>query len=797
MKKHLRPQTNPPTSQSTNFPTSQLPNLPLILAPLILFAPVLFTGRALFWGTPALQFAPWWDFAWKTLRAGHLPLWNPLAGMGAPLIANYQSALFYPPHWLYFFLHLLGGVPLMAWGMALLVVLHLMWAGLGMAALTRKLGFGRLAQTVAGLAFSLSGYLVARAGFLSINAAAAWLPWVLLFALDVAAPQSTKRLPKSVGDFENLFRVTKLGVVIGLQFLAGHAQTSWYTLVLAGIWIAFWAWTRSGNSETFSRLGRVLQGWARYAGAGLIALGLAAVQLFPTAEYLLQSQRSAAVDYELAMTYSFWPWRFLTLLAPNMFGNPARGNYWGYANFWEDAVYIGLLPLLLAFAAIFAIRKRRSPLPALHSRLTCYSLLIAFISFLLALGKNTPIFPWLYRHIPTFDMFQAPTRITLWAVFALSLLAAVGVEHWRRPQKRALYWTRLGTAGAFAVSLGAGLAWHFMDDIRLTFIRALAMAGLWALGTGALALTAPPRGENTDRRWWRWGVVLWVMADLLVAGWGLNPGVSLDFYRPREGASEGRVYLPAADEYQLKFDRFLQFETYFPQEDWSDMRSVRLPNLNMLDGVPMVNNFDPFVPGRYQQWMETFGEVEPAPWAGMLNLMDVTTIEHVSSTGGLGVLFTPWTGGQSLRWVGCANYVESGEEALDAIANGEIDLSQMITLEGRSLPAPTDCSAGEGKVRLEDRLSPNEIMLHVNANLPGWVLWSEVWYPGWRAWVDGQPVSVERGDYLFQAIPVPEGQHVVVAAYRPVWFYAGGAVSLLTLMGVVFFFWRRKEHSVE
>jgi len=792
----------------------RLPYLPIILAPIILLSPVLFTGRAMFWGTPSLQFIPWWDYALDTLLSGHLPLWNPLVGMGAPLIANYQSALFYPPNWVYLILGLIGGTPLMAWGMALLVTLHLMWSGLGMAALTRKLGLGRLAQTVAGLAFGLSGYLVSRAGFLSINSAVAWLPWILLFSFDILKVKTIKILKA-----ESFRTLAKLGLVIGLQLLAGHAQTTWYTLVLAGTWVIFWAWVQSDAAESLSRLMDVVRGMVRYAGAGLIGIGLAAVQLFPTAEYLLQSQRSAAVDYEIAMVYSFWPWRFLTLIAPDMFGNPVHGNFWGYATYWEDAVYIGLLPLLLAITALYSLRKRRSQktftrrytkksrrhtekklkkensvnlrataeeFSEISSRLTFYLLLITLISFTLALGDNTPIFPWLYRHVPTFDMFQAPTRLTIWAIFALSLLAAIGIEHWRRPQKRALYWTRLGTAGAFAISMGAGLAWYFMGDVKMTFIRASALAGLWALGTGALALTAPQRDEDNVRMWWQWAVAVWLMADLLVAGWGLNPGIERDFYHPGSETFEGRVYLPAQDEQDLKFERFLSFEDFSSTANWDEMRVTLLPNLNMLDNVPMVNNFDPFVPGRYHHWMKTLEEVEVAPWVEMLNLMAVTDIEHISSTEDLGVTLTPWGDGVRARWMGCAYYAGDGKGALGVIAGG-VDLSNWIVLEGQRLTIPTDCSAGVGEAVQGGRISPNEVSIHVEANQPGWVLWSEVWYPGWRAWVDGQPVDVERGDYLFQAIPVPAGEHEVVVAYRPVWFYVGGAVSVLSLGAVIFF----------
>ena len=72
----------------------------LVAGPLLLFGPMLIQGRVLFWGTPLLQFVPWHRFALDVLREGAFPLWNPLLGMGAPLLANHQSALLYPPNWL-------------------------------------------------------------------------------------------------------------------------------------------------------------------------------------------------------------------------------------------------------------------------------------------------------------------------------------------------------------------------------------------------------------------------------------------------------------------------------------------------------------------------------------------------------------------------------------------------------------------------------------------------------------------------------------------------------------------------
>ena len=154
---------------------TQLAPLLICLGPLILFLPGLLQGGSLYWGTPMLQFVPWRELAFDILRSGHIPFWNPYSGMGAPLLANYQTAVFYPPHWLFFFLPI-------DWGQGLLVAGHLIFTAFGMRKLVRALGGSQLAQIISALAFSLSGYLIARAGFLSINAAAAWLPWIMYAA---------------------------------------------------------------------------------------------------------------------------------------------------------------------------------------------------------------------------------------------------------------------------------------------------------------------------------------------------------------------------------------------------------------------------------------------------------------------------------------------------------------------------------------------------------------------------------------------------------------------------------------
>lgn len=753
----------------------------VLIAPFILMGPVIFTGKAIYWGTPLLQFVPWWTQAWQTLRIGQLPLWNSLLGMGVPLLANYQSALLYPPTWLYFLFAEIAGPPGIAWGQALLIALHLAWAGWGMVCLTRKMGWPPLAQTVSALAFPLSGYLVARSHFLSINAAVAWLPWILLGAYQLVQ-QPDKKRPALL-----------LTGLIAMQLLAGHAQTTWYTLLLAAAWVTYWAWQKGGWSVT-------LQAWVRYVFAGGWAAVLAAAQLLPTVEYLLQSQRASAYDISQAMTYSFWPWRFLTLFLPNLFGSPANGDYWGYAAYWEDAAYVGLLAILMAIVILFRRHKGIQ-----EKRFVRFLLIILGISFIFALGDNTPVFPWLYRTIPTFDMFQAPSRYLIWAVFALAMLAGMGIAIWRRPEGRGLYWARLATMGAFAVTLAAGIGyWAMMQEffdlgeVKASFIPAFGLAGLVGLGIGVLNLLAPRKNDAKAKPVWLWAVSLLLTMDLILAGWGLNPGVDVSEYQLMSGTAssalvqKSRYHLSLADEQTLKFDRFLTFESFEVSGGIGELRNALLPNTNILDDLPMTSNFDPILPGRYTAWMTALDQVSPEIKAEMLARMGVDVEVQVEAFPPYSVSYLQIDANYGqLRWASCGIPVPDGETSLTMILNGEVFGAEKVLLE-----TTDEVICGEdSQAELLWMRSANSVSIMVDTDSDGYLVLADTWYPGWQAKIDGENTEIYRADYLFRAIKVPAGNHQIEFAYLPYSFYIGVLMSVIG-WGIWTYAYR-KQKSVE
>ncbi|MHC1784814.1 MAG: YfhO family protein [Anaerolineaceae bacterium] len=770
----------------------------VIIAPGLLFLMALITGKALFWGTPAMQFIPWKYLAFESLKQGNMPLWNPFNGMGAPLLANYQLAFFYPPNWLSYLLAAFGGVSWLAWGETLIMALHLSWAAAGMIAFQKKMKVNLTGQLVSGLAFGMCGYLVARVGFFSIVIASTWLPWVML-----AGTGLTDQILMRLGEWRRLFRTFLfLWFCISMQLLTGHAQITYYTLILAASWVAL----RSIRNAGWRGL---VQNIVVFCGSAFLAVLTTAVQLLPTLEYLLDSQRSANVDYSIAMVYSFWPWRFLTLLFPNFFGNPGLGNYWGYANFWEDAVYIGILPLIAAIGTLFNLpTKEEQKNWDDKSTSKVFFWVVILIGFVLALGWNTPIFPFLYKHVPTFDMFNGPSRFLIWVEFALAALAGMGIEVWKKPGGRALRWTRLAIAGSAAVSIGAGLSQFYLKGVNVTFIPAAAIAGGLGAFTALLVLLIPLEGNEKGIRLWKAAVVLLVAFDLFLADWNLNPFIDARFYQ-RATASEPllafnetrRVFLPEESEYRMKFDRFFTFNSHFSTEEWEQLWAANIPDANLITGTQMLNNFDPLLPSRFVKLNNYFATLNQDDLIKMLENLSVTEIETATKSNPEEIKFTAVNGKDRYRMYPCAVSAANSEEAWTQVTgrveNQAEDLFDPVIIEGIEIIEANAClNIDNGTVHLISH-QPAKIVLEVNSEGGAWLEIAETWYPGWTAEIDNKQVDIYPSNYIFKAVKVPAGRHTIVLAYRPVSFIAGAVITMISLVfvAIVLYLSGLKNHN--
>jgi hypothetical protein len=122
------------------------------------------------------------------------------------------------------------------------------------------------------------------------------------------------------------------------------------------------------------------------------------------------------------------------------------------------------------------------------------------------------------------------------------------------------------------------------------------------------------------------------------------------------------------------------------------------------------------------------------------------------------------------------------ERAWQRIAAGEIDLTKEVLLDRRPEPDP---QAEGGKPMLVARLAedaPERVVAEVTSANAGLLVLTDLHYPGWIAEEDGRRLPLLRADGFFRAVALPAGTHRIVFRYRPLAFYAGAAVSVLSLL---------------
>jgi uncharacterized membrane protein YfhO len=743
------------------------------IGPMVLFGKMLIKGEVIFWGTTYLQFTPWRWLAWNQMLSGELPLWNPNNGFGAPLFANYQSAMLYPPNILLWFGAWIGGISGLAAMQTVLVMLHLIGSGIGFVYLTRNLHFKPLSQAISGISYALCMYQVSRASFLSINAVLVWIPWILFAIYRWIEAISNKNYSQA-----RRYIVFHLLLLI-CQLLGGHAQITWYTQILAFVWMLFWSIQLVGWKRLFLLVGSYI------AVSGLAVL-ITAIQLLPTLELLSVSQRASEVGLEYATNYSFWPWRFLNLLSPNLFGNPGTGNYWVAAdNYWENAIYIGLLPIISAIvslACFFQFRKIRN-----EKKVTLlFGWFFIILSVPLMLGKYTPVFPWLYNNIPTFDLFQAPTRFSIWFVVGAILLSGCVLDNWRPPTNRRLYWSRLGFAGSF----GAILFSFAANIVLVNKVNSTYLIGIFECSILFFILMSLNLFQSTEsgkRKYWKIGVVIFILADLLYAGWMLNPGISpasiAQNRYPNTGFG-GRLYVSLADEQTIKFNNYFHFDSFYPTTGWEGLPESFIPNNNLLSMQSSLNNFDPLLSARYADFMNMMDVLDSRVRDRLLSWLNVTLVEEVDPSSG-NTHFRKLKPEGRYGWTGCVQVAPDQNLAMEQTNQWMTveDLSSYTVVEAKYNPI-AECSQGKGQITIIKEKTLRQI-IQVDNPQPGWIIQKDSWYPGWIAEVDGHEAKILPVNLFLRAIHLEPGKHSVIIKYQPKAFIVGQIISLFSILIVI------------
>jgi hypothetical protein len=366
----------------------------LVALPTVIFGVSALLGHALLPGDDQTQNLPLRMLAGRQIRAGHLPLFNPYIWSGAPLLAGWNAAAAYPLTWLFV---ILPGTA--AWTLGLIATCAV--AGLGMFCFLRALRLGSLASFLGACSFTFAGGMSAQVTHFGLVAGLSWVSLGLLSIL---------RLSQDRPLVSRLRWTAVLGLAFGLVILAGEPRAIDDACVILLIYAAW----------QVARLGRRAGPTLVSVTAGLaLGLCLGAVQWLPGLATISSSQRGA--DSMALYSSGSLPVRWVLLtLVPDLLGGSgslSQPAFFGFYNLTEVTSYVGLLPLVAAFALLGRLRWR----PRAPEWLVWHVTALAGVA--LALGGNTPLGRVLY-YLPLFGDQRLQSRNILVLDLALAVLFA-------------------------------------------------------------------------------------------------------------------------------------------------------------------------------------------------------------------------------------------------------------------------------------------------------------------------------------------------------------------------------------
>ncbi len=704
---------------------------------------------------------------------GQVPLWRTTIASGGPWAANPQSWLFYPPAWLFYLLPINLAFNLLLFGHCLLAALATYAWG------RRALGLRPAGAALAGLSFALSPWLTAHlaAGHVNIAWALAWWPVALLgahraasdpegIAMPGGAPRGMKisgsrwlRARLRVGGVEpsgggpakastpgcgeqSIFEGALWTGVAWAAALLNHIQTATFGIALSLAWFLLTLFTAPRPVR-----------WGRPAVRLPVMIGtaglLSAALLIPLAEALPYLNRTALTVKEAGL-FSL-PWAsLLTAVIPTYGGES------------EQVIYLGLPASLLALVGLLVRRDRTA----------WFFLLTAGLAALFAVGTHGPLFPLLARWVPGLSWFRVPPRI--WGIVTLSLavLAGRGLDLLSGAPLPAPAQRRATLATAIWLIAGlAGCAWLARSS-RSTPVAAWSLGTFGLLSAGGLWLRIRGRLRPVP---FSVAVLLLVGTDLTLmrAAW-------TEMRAPSEALAWG------ADAAQFLAAQPGQFRVYSPSYSLPQHTAVQY-GLSLADGV------DPFQLSHYVDFLAQAGgfgndgysptlppdleDRDARPDAVRLGLLNVGYVaaEWPVPADGLA-----WVATIGTTWIYRNEHVLPRAFIAQARRGSEIVLSRPVHAAPASIAVYT----------------PNRMVVEADADKPGLLVLSEVWYPGWRAKVDGVEAPIQRAEGVLRGVWLEAGRHTVEFRYAPRTVWAGLAVTGSTALALLLYAvwgWRKRR----
>lgn len=375
---------------------------------------------------------PLLNYAFKSLRQGRVPEWDPSIYCGLSYVGNVQAGLFYPPNWLLFYANR-KHTGLRFTTVEMLEIFHYWLAFVLAWRWLRRHTRGDLPAILGAAVFGFSGYIMAESQHLGVICGYAWYPLGLL-SIDEAS------------DGHDYRRLWKLAIALALCLLAGY-PTTWIVFCFAAATYALIA----GGWRIF------LQSLGAIAFSSL----LAAVQLAPT--YEIASIKTPEITYGVGIAGgAFFYTGYFT---PNYYDQSGKTVRWGPAD--ENYNYLGS-SAILALITLLALRRWRQAIPGLLLLSAALWIILDPGHFLNPIITRLPFIREITREWNFMGMIA----------ISAALLTAVGLDAFAAVWRRRLSWW-LVAPFVIAWSIKQWLIW---------LAGANFVSGWWTMGEAAAHL---------------------------------------------------------------------------------------------------------------------------------------------------------------------------------------------------------------------------------------------------------------------------------------------------------------------
>ncbi len=625
---------------------------------------------------------------------------------------------------------------------------------------------------------------------------------------------------------------------VALQILSNHVQMSYYFLfVIVALVISFFV-----EALRQKELLRFFKASAVLLVAGIIGIAINLSSLYHTYEYSKQTirgkselthnaanQTSSGLERDYIVQWSYGIGETWTLLVPNAKGgatsslgankdavakmNPQyaeilsqQNQYWGDQPFTSGPVYVGAFVLALFIFALFVVEG------AISWPLFIVTALAIFLSW----GKNWMGLTNLFLdYLPMYNKFRAVSSILVVAEFTIPLLAILGLKKIiEKPS--ILVENKKASFTALFLTAGVSLLFAFMPNFFFDFLsqeevknyipqaqsnpelmpildslqevrRSIFTADAWRsffvviLGSGVLFLLAKNKVKDTF-------AVALIIVICTVDMWSVNKRYlnSDKFMAKREVANPfpkspaDEMILQDTDPnyrvFNTTVDPFNDATTSYYHKSVGGYHAAKLR--------------------RYQDVIDRYLSKMNMPVLNMLNtkyFIGATKEQQIIAQRNPEAMGNAWFV-QQIKWV------NNADEELAGL--GEVNLKTTAVADKKFEAVLGQAGAADSTSRiLLTTYSPNKLTYKSTAQAAGLAVFSEIYYPGWKATVDGKEVEIGRVNYILRAVQLPAGNHEIVFTFKPdsiqtTETIALSAIALLILALVGYLVWGRKQENL-